>query len=585
MRLEKRLTGKNIRSPFFTVSGVYSCRVETVRRLADDVPGLGGITTKSIGLNPRDGNREPVLAEYEPGSYVNAVGLSNPGVEEFEKELKEILPLPGGVYLLVSLFADGALDDFEKEFAELAGRLGPLCDGLELNLSCPHVAAGGALIGRNPENVEKAVKAVKKTTGKPVFVKLSPNFGNIGELAAAAEKSGADGIAAINTVGPGLALDPFFGEPILSNKLGGMSGAGIWPFGAACVREITARTNIPVIAMGGIQGATQVKAYRQAGAGFFGIGSALAGMSIKKVKDYLETLKHDLERNADNARFMVNKGLMKYEMFHVEHIEFPSPRLALMKADKPLPSDPGQFAFILLPGEPATEKPYSVALDDPFTLLVRLIEHPSGKKGPFTERFFNLKPGDPFLVRGPYGKSVALNSQKRSILVAGGTGAAPLYFAYKRYRRNSGSERPLLFFYGTGGKSELALAEVLENLEGCDFFPATEDGTAGYCGNVVDCLLEHISASENPDMEIIACGPEKMLKALVDKIEPFIPLKNIRLILEPYMKCGVGVCGSCSLEDGRLACVDTHIVTAAEAKRWKRFGKFKSSRSGNLREI
>ncbi len=570
--------GEELRAPLFTVSGIYGCTVETIAALAREVPALGGLTTKSVGLSPRAGNPEPILAEYEPGCYSNAVGLANPGVAVFAEELEKILPLPAGVFLLVSIFADGSRDHYTAEFAELARRLGPLSDGLELNLSCPHVKAGGAAIGRDPAAVEECLRAVRAETDRPLFAKLSPNFGNIGALGAAAERGGATAISAINTVGPGLVREPLTGGPVLSNHLGGLSGAGILPVGVAAVAALRKACGLPILGMGGIRSGAHLRAYAAAGADWFGVGSALTGMALAEVRAYFAALRDDLEGGGDTAGKHVKSGLMRYTACTVRGLERLSDDLLVLEAEEELACAPGQYGMILLPGEAPREKPMSFAGDRPLSLAVRRSRHADGAPGPYTDRLFGLAPGDRFLVRGPYGPALpvaALEGQSCD-LISGGTGAAPLVFAARQLAGKGGTVR---VFLGARTERELLYRAELEALPGVEVWPATDDGSAGHAGHVVGAYLACLEASE-PAARVFACGPERMMRALLDAVRGRVPLEDLGFILEPYMKCAVGMCGICSLPDGRLACVDTHIVSGAVAAGWPAFGRKRDATGG-----
>ena len=234
--------GKALSGPFTIPSGIVTCTTPIIQLFFDDIPEVGVLTTKSIGPEPRAGYREPVLSQYGPGCFVNAVGLTNPGAQEAAKQLSR-LSIPDDRFLLISIFG-GSVD----EYVEVANLLGPHGDGLELNLSCPHAKGYGTAMGQDPELVKTIVSAVKDAVEIPVIAKLTPNVSDVGEIARAAVDGGADGICAINTVGPGNYSG--HGEPVLSNGLGGMSGKGILPIALKCVSEIHAAVDCPIIACG-----------------------------------------------------------------------------------------------------------------------------------------------------------------------------------------------------------------------------------------------------------------------------------------------------------------------------------------------
>ncbi|MBP6725212.1 MAG: tRNA-dihydrouridine synthase, partial [Halioglobus sp.] len=259
--------GKTLSGPFTIPSGIVTTATPIIQYIFDHMPEVGVVTTKSIGLKPRLGNREPVLSQYAPGCFVNAVGLTNPGAEK-SAELMAQLRVPADRFLLTSIFGGSV-----EEFVEVAKILAPVSDGLELNLSCPHASGYGMAMGQDPELVRQITAAVKAVVNIPVIPKLTPNTPNIGEIAAAAVAGGADGLCAINTVGPG--YTSAHGHAVLTNGNGGISGKGILPIGLKCVREIAAVTAVPIIGCGGVSSADDVRAYFDAGAAIVGVGSAL----------------------------------------------------------------------------------------------------------------------------------------------------------------------------------------------------------------------------------------------------------------------------------------------------------------------
>ena len=214
MKIKKVNIGNKQVMPFTIPSGIVTTEVSCLERLAREIPELGVLTTKSIGPSQRAGNREPILAQYIPGGFINAVGLINPGAEEFAQRLSSI-NFPEDKFLLASIFGK----DIE-EFVYVAETLKYYVDGFELNLSCPHARGYGMQLGQDASVVQEITKAVVSQTKKPVFVKLTPNASNIGEIAKSAISAGAYGIAAINTVGPG--YYSVNGHPVLTNIVGGI---------------------------------------------------------------------------------------------------------------------------------------------------------------------------------------------------------------------------------------------------------------------------------------------------------------------------------------------------------------------------
>ena len=165
-------------------SGIVSTATSIIEYMFAHVPEVGVMTTKSIGLAPRLGNREPILSQYAPGCFVNAVGLTNPGAER-SAELFAKLVVPQDKFLLTSIFGGSV-----EEFVAVAKLLAPFSDGLELNLSCPHAQGYGMAMGQDPEMVYAITAAVKAAVSIPVVPKLTPNTDNIAAIARAAVNAG-----------------------------------------------------------------------------------------------------------------------------------------------------------------------------------------------------------------------------------------------------------------------------------------------------------------------------------------------------------------------------------------------------------
>ena len=242
--MKTEFLGKTVSGPFTIPSGIVSTAPSIIQRIFDDLPEIGVVTTKSVGPSPRAGNREPVYSQYAPGCFVNAVGLTNPGAEEARKGFESLI-VPDDRFLLVSIFG-GSIE----EFVEVAKILAPVADGLELNLSCPHAQGYGMAMGQDPEMVRAIVSAVKAAVDVPVIPKLTPNVDRIEDIGQAALEAGADGLCAINTVGPGYTES--HGHPVLSNGMGGMSGSGVLPTALKCIRALKSITDKPIIGCGGL---------------------------------------------------------------------------------------------------------------------------------------------------------------------------------------------------------------------------------------------------------------------------------------------------------------------------------------------
>lgn len=265
-RLSVDLAGLKLANPTMLASGILGLSAETLGNIVSG--GAGAVVTKSVGLKPRKGYANPTVIQTSCG-LINAVGLPNPGIDEFVKEIREakIFNVP----LIVSVYGFSS-----EEYARVAKKaVDAGADAVELNVSCPHVKETGSEIGQNPEILAKIVKEVKKRVEKPVFVKLSPNVTDIAETAEVAAKAGADALTAINTV-KAMAIDPETATPILSNKIGGLSGPAIKPIAVRCVYEIYEKVKVPIIGCGGITSWRDAVGFLLAGASAVQIGTAVA---------------------------------------------------------------------------------------------------------------------------------------------------------------------------------------------------------------------------------------------------------------------------------------------------------------------
>ena len=248
-------------------SGILGYATETLKSIVEG--GAGAVVTKSVGITPREGYANPTIVQTNCG-LINAMGLPNPGIDEFVKEIheaKNTLNVP----LIVSVYGFST-----EEYAKVAKKaMNAGADAVELNVSCPHVKETGSEIGQNPKILTEVVEKVKAVVDKPVFVKLSPNVTSIAETAEAAVKAGADAITAINTV-KAMVIDTETAMPILSNKIGGLSGPAIKPIAVRCVYEIYEQVKVPIVGCGGITNWRDAVEFLLAGASAVQIGTAVA---------------------------------------------------------------------------------------------------------------------------------------------------------------------------------------------------------------------------------------------------------------------------------------------------------------------
>jgi len=260
------LAGLRLANPTMLASGILGLSAESLSNVV--MGGAGAITTKSVGLKPRNGYANPTVVQTSCG-LINAMGLPNPGISEFVKEIREAKSF--GVPVIVSVYGFSP-----EEYATVAKKAVEAgADAVELNVSCPHVEETGSEIGQNPEILAEVVRKVKAVVEKPVFVKLSPNVTNIAEIAEVAAKAGANALTAINTV-KAMVIDTETTVPILSNKTGGLSGPAIKPIAVRCVYEIYERVKVPIIGCGGITNWRDAVEFLLAGATAFQIGTAIA---------------------------------------------------------------------------------------------------------------------------------------------------------------------------------------------------------------------------------------------------------------------------------------------------------------------
>jgi len=294
--LEINLSGLKLKSPIILASGILGVSFSSMKRVIN--AGAGAVTTKSIGPKPRKGYKNPSIIEIYPGTFMNSVGLGNPGIDEFILEIKEIKE--NNIPLIVSVFGD--TKEVYLEVATKAEKAG--ADAIEINISCPHAEVTS--IGIDKDLTYKIVKYIKEHLSKPLFVKLNPNVTNIGEIALAAEKGGADGVVAINTL-TALKIDVNTKRPILSHGSGGLSGKAIHPIAIKKVYDLYKILKIPIIGCGGIDSWEDVIEFFLAGASAVQIGTAL----YREIEIIKEINKGIIQYLKDNQYKSINdiKGL------------------------------------------------------------------------------------------------------------------------------------------------------------------------------------------------------------------------------------------------------------------------------------
>ena len=284
------LCGVPLPNPLVLASGILGSEAALMVRVARS--GAGAITAKSCGLEPRMGHPNPTVLDWGPG-LINAVGLPNLGIDEAVPLLRDTANRLQslGVPLIASIFAHSVGD-----FARVAERVSDAWpDLIEVNVSCPNVSAEmGRPFALDPEATATVTRAVVSATDIPVLVKLSPNVTDIVEIAQSAVEAGASGLTLINSLGPGMVIDVESGQPVLSNRVGGVSGPAVRPIAVRCVHDVTRAVDVPVIGTGGVMTGRDAIEMIMAGATAVGVGSAVhwSGLEVfarinEEIEDFM----------------------------------------------------------------------------------------------------------------------------------------------------------------------------------------------------------------------------------------------------------------------------------------------------------
>lgn len=254
------------KNPVLVASGTFGYGEEYSELF--DLNRLGGIITKSVTLNPREGNPPPRTCET-PSGMLNSIGLANIGVERF---IQEKLPFlrKFNTRIIVNV-AGSTVDEYLQVVEKLNNAKG--VDMLEINISCPNVVEGGMAFGSDPECAFRCVKSIRKATDYPLMTKLTPNVKDIVEIAQAVEDAGSDCVSFINTL-VGMAIDSKIQKPLLANITGGLSGPAIKPVALAMVWKVAQKVKIPVVGIGGITNTEDALEFLLAGASLIQVGTA-----------------------------------------------------------------------------------------------------------------------------------------------------------------------------------------------------------------------------------------------------------------------------------------------------------------------
>ena len=264
--LTTRVGSVVLKNPVMSASGTFGYGLEFAPFY--DISRLGAVIVKGLSLLPTPGNAPQRIVET-PAGMLNAIGLQNIGVERFVADVVPRLA-DAGVTYVANIYGRTI-----EEYEEVARRLSGVASlaAIELNASCPNVKEGGIAFGSTPGGLSTLTRRVRAATGKPLWVKLSPNVTDIGEMARAAEEAGADAVTLINTL-VGMAVDCRTRRPRLSNVTGGLSGPAVKPVALRMVWEACKAVRIPVIGIGGIQSAEDAMEFLLVGAAAVQVGTA-----------------------------------------------------------------------------------------------------------------------------------------------------------------------------------------------------------------------------------------------------------------------------------------------------------------------
>lgn len=264
MNLSTTIKGITFKNPIIAASGTFGFGSEYNELY--NVSCLGGISSKGLTLNPKEGNEGIRIYETASG-MMNSVGLQNPGIKAF---LQDGIPaMRKSNTVLIANMGGHSMEDYVTG-AELLSAAD--IDMLELNISCPNVKSGGMAFGIKAEVAREVVRAVRKACTKPLIVKLSPNAENIVDMALACEEAGADALSLVNTF-QAMAIDLHRRKPIFNNVYAGLSGAAIKPIALRMVHSVCKQVHVPVIGIGGIYTAEDILEFIMVGASAVQIGT------------------------------------------------------------------------------------------------------------------------------------------------------------------------------------------------------------------------------------------------------------------------------------------------------------------------
>ena len=280
--MKVNINGVEFKNPVIAASGTFGFGAEYNNFY--DVGILGGISSKGLTINPKEGNEG--LRVYEtPSGMMNSVGLNNPGIDAFiEKELPKMRKL--GTNIIANI-GGGCTEDYVEAVTKINEAD---IDMIELNISCPNVKHGGMAFGIKSNVAYDIVKEIKSIVKKPLMVKLSPNAEDIVDMAVKCQEAGADSISLINTL-KGMAIDIYKRNPVFNNITAGLSGPAVKPVALRMVYEVSKAVDIPVIGLGGISNGKDAIEFMMAGASAIQIGTInfVNPMAGKEIIEEMET--------------------------------------------------------------------------------------------------------------------------------------------------------------------------------------------------------------------------------------------------------------------------------------------------------
>jgi dihydroorotate dehydrogenase (NAD+) catalytic subunit len=543
------LLGKEVRGRFAFPSGVIATNSDTARWMLDTVPQIGAVVGKSTTIEPREGNREDIFDQPTRNSGWNAVGFTNPGLEATIKDFQELKQsFPKGIFFMPQIgesepqkFAY-CIKEFEKYDA---------ADGYEVNVSCGHAVEGGIKLSQ-PDTLELIFSSMRKETEKPLIVKVNAGASLLEDLVKAAIAGGANAVSLINTLmGP---------NPEMKNKFGGFSGPPIFPVLCKILKMIRKITDVPLLAMGGIAGASDIRKLEGIDKNlFYEIGTSLAEMSSEEIKEFFMQLEIDLKQGTDKARSMTEKKkALRYRPFIIKDIVPINESLKLFRFYENLDAGTGQYVFLKTGDARINEekkddeysKPFSVANDkDCLELVIR-------KVGAATHKIFDLSRNNVVRIKGPFGRAFSFPDDETVIYVGAGCGIAPMHHAAGHHNGTR------IFILGARTAKELLYLEQFRRMG--EVLASTDDGSEGFHGFVSELLYKYLKEKNPSNVSFFNCGPEIAMKKAEEIEKKYTLPEKIYHLVERMTCCGVGICGKCSIPNGKRACVDGPVFNAEE---------------------